>query len=251
MKSSLWVVGIAFALALLCLVAAVASGFGHRLQLWGYIAGFRILTGAVIGAGISIVLALAGAFLAWRNGQPALLYWSLAVVILGLAVALPPLTWLREARQLPYIHDISTDTENPPAFAAILSARAAAPNPAEYGGPQIAKLQKQAYPDIKPLHLRVPPAQAFNAALEAARGLRWKIVERNVDAGRIEASDQTFWYGFIDDVVIRITPLPGNESRVDVRSVSRVGQSDVGTNANRIRKFRQELSERASSPDTR
>jgi len=249
MRSVPWVAVIAFALALACLLAAAASGFGHRAQFWGFGIGFKILAGAVIGAGISIVLAIVAAVVAWRNGQTLAVYWSAAALGFALVTVLPPLVWARAARQLPYIHDITTDTENPPAFVTILAERAAAPNPAEYGGPEIAKLQKRAYPDIKPLHLRVPPARAFNAALETARALRWKIVERNVDSGRIEASDQTFWYGFIDDVVIRITPLPGNEARVDVRSVSRVGESDVGTNATRIRKFRKELSERARLAD--
>ena len=237
-------VGLSLLLVLGCLLLAIASGFGHRLQLWGFATGFKLLAGAVIGASVGTVLALVAGFLAWRNASPSSLYWSITAFVLGLIALAPPLSWAWAVRQLPHIHDISTDTENPPGFAAILRQRANAPNTAEYGGIEVARLQQQAYPDIKPLHFPLSPQQTFAAALEAARSLGWRIIERHAETGRIEASDKTFWFGFIDDVVIRVTPLSENESRVDVRSVSRVGQSDVGTNAARIRKFRSALTER-------
>ena len=251
MRSPSFVVTLALELAAVSLLAAVASGFGHRWSLWGYATGFQILRWAVIGAGVSVACALIGAFMAWRNGNKSALYGSVAALVLGLVTALPPLLWLWTARQLPLIHDISTDTENPPAFVAILPARANAPNTAAYGGPEIAQRQKEAYPDVKSMRLRIPPPQVFAVALETARDLGWKIVESNAAAGRIEASDRTFWYGFIDDVVIRVTPLPDNGSRIDVRSVSRVGLSDVGTNARRIRNFLNNVSSRMGSADAR
>ena len=68
----------------------------------------------------------------------------------------------------------------------------------------------------------------------------WQIVDANAREGRIEATATTFWFGFKDDVVVRIVPAPGG-SRVDVRSVSRVGVSDVGANAKRVRDFLQKL----------
>ncbi len=71
----------------------------------------------------------------------------------------------------------------------------------------------------------------------------WKIVDENQAEGRIEATATTRWFGFKDDVVIRIAPSGGNGSRVDVRSVSRVGRSDVGTNARRIRAFLKKFAE--------
>lgn len=236
---------IALWLVIVCLPAAVMSGFGHRLQLWGYATGFKILTAAVIGAGVGAALALIGAVAAWRSGDPGGLYRAVAAVAIGLLVAVPPLWWARTARQLPYIHDITTDSDNPPVFVEILKERAQAPNSAEYGGPEIAKLQKQAYPEVQPLRLPVPPAAAFAAALETAHDLGWSIVAQDAAAGRIEASDRTFWYGFIDDVVIRVTAA-GDGSRVDVRSVSRVGKSDIGTNARRIRKFLDSLAQGVS-----
>jgi len=82
----------------------------------------------------------------------------------------------------------------------------------------------------------VPPPVAFSRALEAAERMGWTLVANNPAEGRIEATDTTFWYGFKDDIVIRVTPA-GAGSRVDVRSVSRVGRSDIGTNARRVRRY--------------
>lgn len=246
MRAAPLLVSLAVALVLVSLVAAVGSGFGHRFELWGYGTGFKILAGAVVGAGIGVVVALIGVFLAWRSGHQAALYGASVALVLGLIVAAPPLAWAWTVRQLPYIHDITTDTESPPAFAAILKERAGAPNPAEYGGPEIARLQRQAYPDIEPLRAAVPPAEAFNAALETARELDWTIVATDPAAGRIEASDRTFWFGFTDDIVVRVAPA-SDGARVDVRSKSRVGKSDIGTNARRIRSFLQELKERVAA----
>jgi len=140
------------------------------------------------------------------------------------------------ARNKPPIHDITTDTADPPPFVAIVPLRRDARNPVEYGGPAVAAQQREAYPDIAPLSLPVPPAQAFERAERAARGQGWEIVAAVPAEGRIEATDTTRWFGFKDDVVIRVRP-EGAGSRVDVRSVSRVGRGDVGTNARRIGQF--------------
>jgi uncharacterized protein (DUF1499 family) len=126
-----------------------------------------------------------------------------------------------------------------------LELRADAANSAEYGGADIAVQQQQAYPDIQPLELNTPPSAVFNAALHAIRKLGWDIVAQNQQQGLIEATDTTFWFGFKDDVVIRIT-AQNSGSRVDIRSVSRVGRSDVGANAARIRAFIQELQKHIS-----
>ena len=143
---------------------------------------------------------------------------------------------------VPPIHDITTDQQNPPEYVAVLPLRANAPNTTEYGGETIAAQQRSAYPDIQPVALSDPPAQAFERALTAVREMGWELVEANPDDGRIEATDTTFWFGFKDDIVIRVTPAGGG-SRVDVRSLSRVGGGDAGTNAKRIREYLQELQE--------
>ena len=74
----------------------------------------------------------------------------------------------------------------------------------------------------------------------------WEIVGSNAEEGRIEATDTTLWFGFKDDVVVRIQPR-GDESLVDVRSLSRVGKSDVGTNAQRIRAYLRKFDEMGRS----
>jgi uncharacterized protein (DUF1499 family) len=100
----------------------------------------------------------------------------------------------------------------------------------------LAEQQREGYPDLAPVTLSLPPEQAFDRALTVAQDDGWEIVTADRTAGRIEATDTTFWFGFKDDVVVRLTPW-GTGTRVDVRSVSRVGRSDVGTNARRITSF--------------
>jgi uncharacterized protein (DUF1499 family) len=164
-------------------------------------------------------------------------------VLISLVVVAVPLAYLRTAQGVPPIHDITTDTENPPLFEAILPLRADASDPAVYAGEEVAAQQRGAYPDIKPQTLPVPPDEAFERALVAAGEIGWEIVAAEKGEGRIEATDTTFWFGFKDDVVIRIQPAEAG-SRIDVRSTSRVGVGDLGVNAARIRRFLEELRER-------
>ena len=143
---------------------------------------------------------------------------------------------MRLARKVPVIHDISTDTEDPPRFEAILALRKNALNPPDYGGPEIAAQQKAAFPEIQTLRSDLAPRDAFDQALSASRRLGWALISQDPAAGRIEAVDTTFWFGFKDDVVIRVRPA-AKGSLIDLRSVSRVGKGDAGTNARRIRRF--------------
>jgi uncharacterized protein (DUF1499 family) len=129
---------------------------------------------------------------------------------------------------------------------AILPLRRDASNPPEYGGEAVAAQQLKAYPDVRPLTLTVPPDATFEKALRTAREVGWDIVESRPDQGRIEATDTTLWFGFKDDIVVRVTASDSG-SRIDVRSVSRVGQSDIGTNAARIRNYLSRIQQGASS----
>jgi uncharacterized protein (DUF1499 family) len=148
--------------------------------------------------------------------------------------------WRRTAGQVPAIHDITTDTDQPPEFVALRELREGARNPVEYGGPEIAAQQRAAYPDVVPAVLAVPPREALTRATSVARSMGWEVVAVDTAAGLLEATDRTLWFGFYDDVVVRVTPATGG-SRVDARSLSRVGGSDVGTNAKRLRRFLAEL----------
>jgi uncharacterized protein (DUF1499 family) len=209
--------------------------------LWHFSTGFKVLAGAAMGGAISYIIAFAGLVVEFRKGLWGKFILSCISLAIGITVFGVPFSWYRAAKTLPLIHDITTDTENPPAFSALLFLRKDAPNPPDYGGPDIASKQREAYPDIKPLVLEVPPNKAFDKALGAAKRMSWEIVDVDKQEMRIEATAATFWFGFKDDIVIRITSLDG-KSRVDVRSVSRVGLSDVATNAQRIRKYFKYLS---------
>jgi uncharacterized protein (DUF1499 family) len=151
----------------------------------------------------------------------------------------------QKAARVPAIHDITTDTEDPPRFLAVLALRQGAPNSAEYDGPAVASQQQAAYPDIRPVTLRGTSQEVFTRTLRAAEAMGWDIVAADQAEGRIEATDTTFWFGFKDDIVVRIRSK-GDESVIDVRSVSRVGKSDVGTNAERIRAYVAKLVEATS-----
>jgi uncharacterized protein (DUF1499 family) len=229
-----------FALAVVAGCAAALAGFGHRWGWWHYRTGFAVLKAAAYVGIIAAAVSLAGLIVARPQVMKLGVVLSLAGMLAGLFTAGIPWSWLRTVKQVPFIHDITTDMENPPKFVAVLPLRKDASNPAEYGGPDIAAQQRKGYPDIAPGRFPAPPDRAFEQALLAARAMGWEIVDARPGELRIEATDRTFWFGFKDDVVIRITPEQGG-SRVDVRSLSRVGSSDVGTNAKRIRAYLNKL----------
>ncbi|RII25917.1 MAG: DUF1499 domain-containing protein [Geobacter sp.] len=230
----------AVVLALIASMTLVAAGFGTRLGFWQFRTGFAILKYGAYGGLLSTMLALVAMIVAFRGKHLPGFVLSLIAMAIGITVFGLPFSWQSTAKKMPRIHDITTDIVNPPLFVAILPLRANATNPAEYGGPEIAAKQLAAYPDVKTLVLNVTSDRAFAQALDAAHRLGWRIVAAIPAEGRIEATDTTFWFGFTDDVVVRITPV-GSRSLVDVRSVSRVGISDVGTNARRIRVFLKKL----------
>jgi uncharacterized protein (DUF1499 family) len=137
----------------------------------------------------------------------------------------------------PPIHDITTDPDDPPAFDALLTHRAGRwVSRPDYDGPHAASEQRRAYPDIQPLVMNVALARAFDAAVATARELGWEIVAADRSAGRIEAIATTSLMRFKDDVVVRLREHASGV-RVDVRSKSRLGRGDLGTNARRIRRF--------------
>lgn len=228
-------IGISF--SVIAVSAAMGAGAGARFGWWDFRTGFRILNWAAYFGIAGAALSLAGAMIARPGSGRRGFLPAVAGIVLGALAFGVPGNWYRIAKRVPAIHDITTDTENPPDFVSVLALRKDAPNSAEYGGPEIAAKQRAAYPDIRPIEVGIPPAQAYENALAVARRMGWQIVDGNPSEGRIEATATTRWFGFKDDVVIRIAPTASNGSRLDIRSVSRVGISDVGTNACRIRAF--------------
>lgn len=215
-------------------VLPLAGALGTRWGLWRFVAGFGLLAAGVLVALAAIVLAIVGGWLAGR--------WGLAgaVMACGALVVAVPVSVLSGARGAPAIHDISTDTENPPPFRAVLPLRGADASPADYDGPGAAAQQHRAYPDVRPIMIAAPPQQAMTRAIDAARRLGWTIIGQDPGRGTLEATDTTFWFGFTDDIVVRVSPA-GTGSRVDIRSKSRVGIGDLGANARRIRAFTAEM----------
>ena len=230
---------IGLALALACGAAELLAGPGYRMGWWQLGAGFQIMRWAATADLAAIAIALGAIALAARGDARRAMTVGTAGLVLSLVVVAPPLYLLREARRLPDIHDISTDTENPPRFVALLPLREGARNTTDYSA-EVAAQQRKGYPDIAPALLAAPPADALRRAEHAARAMGWDIVAVSSDDLRIEAIATTLLFGFKDDIVIRVT-ANGPGSRVDMRSLSRVGSSDLGVNAKRIRSFMKEL----------
>ena len=227
---------ITLGLAVVAILLLLLSGPGTKYGWWPWQVGFTLYRGAawlgLTAAVLAIGLLAASAMPRYRLGTRL----PVLALCIGLAAAAPPLIMMSRAKAVPPIHDVTTDVVDPPEFVALRSVREQSPNGAKYGGPEIAAQQQQAYSDIVPKVLALPPPQAVQRAMDAARALGWEVVGSDTAAGRVEATDETGWFGFKDDVVIRIRP-DGAGSRVDVRSVSRVGKSDVGKNAARVREF--------------
>jgi uncharacterized protein (DUF1499 family) len=217
-------------LAVLAGALLLASGPLYRAGSAPLPTAFTLMRWAAYLGGAAMVLAIVA--LVFVRSQRSL---AVVALLIGGTAFLIPYQWQRTARTVPRIHDITTDTTDPPTFAAVVPLRANAPNKLDYSQ-EVARQQREGYPDLGPRTLNLPREQAFERALATARDAGWEIVAADPSAGRIEATDTTRWFGFKDDVVVRLTP-EGNRTRVDVRSVSRVGLSDVGTNARRIREF--------------
>jgi uncharacterized protein (DUF1499 family) len=233
-------------LAILALVLLAAGPLGWRFGWWHFrFAFYWLMPFAAFTALAAAIVSIAALALGWSHlGGRGLALAGLGVV-LGAAVAYVPWQYNRTRQTVPPIHDITTDTDNPPAFVAALSLRGPDANTVTYEGPDLARKQKAAYPDIAPVEIGAAPADAFKQALDAAKAMPgWNVVASDPAAGRIEANETTRWFRFTDDVVIRVAP-DGAGSRVDVRSVSRVGRSDFGVNAGRIRAYTAALKARA------
>jgi predicted ribosomally synthesized peptide with SipW-like signal peptide len=242
-KTSYWALA-SVGFGIVAAVVLLLAGYGYQWDWWGLGTAFTwLLPGSGVVALIGFSLAVVFGFSRWKNPVKKGASLALLGVVLSLAVMGTLGYWYDEAQQYPPIHDISTDIENPPEFSAIVPLRADAPNDTTYGDQEKADTQREHYPDIQTFYLDVEYNEAFDRALQAAEQRPWEqIVTADKESGIIEAVDKLPWFGFIDDVVIRIdtTETPGR-SKIDVRSVSRLGQGDIGVNAHRIREYLEEV----------
>ena len=233
------------ALAILALLALAVGPLGWRLGWWNFrFAFFSLMPWAAYGALAAAAISILALAFGWSHLGTRGIALAAVGVVLGAVVAYVPWQYDRLRNAVPPIHDITTDMDNPPAFVAALKLRPKDANTVAYEGPDLAGKQRAAYPDIAPVKAKLAPAEAFKRALDAANTMPgWTVVDADPAARRIEANETSRWFRFTDDVVIRITP-DGAGSRIDVRSVSRVGRSDFGVNAARIRAYAAALNAR-------
>lgn len=195
--------------------------------------GFRLFLLGVLFGLLALLLGIGGLW-ATRSGSGrsgrARAWFGLGAGALMLAVVAANLA------PGPAINDITTDLEDPPVFVYAGTLEANRDRDLGYPGEAFASAQKAGYPDLAPLRVSLPPAQAFREAVAAAESLGWEITDRDPSGGRFEAYEVSRAFRFVDDVVVRVRPAPGG-SVVDVRSKSRDGRGDIGVNAARIRRF--------------
>lgn len=233
------------------LIAAIVIGllasFGTRFGMWDWHFGLLRLFPWCLYIGVAaLVLALLWAVTAFFSNEGAGARFGVVGLIGSIALVGPMLYDMAYDWQDPPIHDISTDTEFAPQFVALLQDRAGAENGSDYDGPKkvffegkwqtVSALQHKYYGYLRPFAVIRPPERLFRQAVSTAYGMGWRIVSVVPDAGRIEATDSDFWFGFTDDIVIRVKPA-GMGARLDMRSKSRELQNDRGENAQRIRAF--------------
>ncbi len=202
-------------------------------------------------AALSILFGLAGFAAIWQNGSRGMARILLAFLIDGLILAYPAYLGLQYQR-LPAIHDITTDPIDPPRFDALARLRTGdGANTAVYAGLYSAEQQRQFYPDIEPIELEIPVERAYAIALQLVNKRKWLVIDERAPQpprkiGRIEAVARTPIMGFREDVSIRVVP-DGEDSRVDIRSASRYFESDLGSNAARVKKFIDDLNAAADA----
>jgi uncharacterized protein (DUF1499 family) len=228
------------------MVLVIASGPTHRIGALGF-------RPALLALGIGTLIAALGALLAAlglvsgslkRTRVPRAA--GAVAIVAALASLGYLLSWWMRMSGAAMIHEVSTDLENPPPFVELKEERARTRNvnPPDYvaqiqgrSGPiDVPAQQRKFYPDIQPLTLNVTPEEAYARARRAAEELGWRIVAEAPAEGRIEATDTTRFFGFKDDIVVRVQPAQGGV-QVDARSKSRVGLGDAGANAQRVRRF--------------
>ncbi len=223
----------------------------HRVALMATPVALNLFGAGFILAALGFSVGLYAATSIWVRGRVGA--WSCAW---GLLVA--ALIWVWPAAlvptylSLPKIHDISTNTANPPPFTVLAKERLSGANSATYPGAASGSLQAQAYPDLRTLVIPRSAEEVYELTLDLIRGRRglgWKVVAeeapqpKGARPGFIEATDRTLVLGFTDDIAIRISGTD-NEARLDIRSASRYGAHDFGGNASRIRRFVVDLSKR-------
>lgn len=226
----------ALGLAIIAICISLTMVFGSSFGLWDPILGFSAsreyndLIGYIV-----VSIALLSFIIAIVKKRT--YYKSIIALILGLGILTPNIiSFFKPAVDYPPIHDISTDTLTPPEFVILQDDRAGAKNTLMYGGPAIAAQQTAAFPDIDSIISPLSPSSAFEKAFNIAETMEWQKVVSNLETLHYEGTANTPYFNFSDDIVIRVVAYQGG-SKIDIRSVSRIGRGDRGVNAKRIRRF--------------
>lgn len=227
--------------AIIMLVILLTGPLGYKFGFVPLLPSLASLMLALIGSVLVLLAAMIFVFIAVRNDMVRNRNMLLLAMVLSLVPMIIMGPQIVKGRSIPAIHDITTDTDNPPEFRAMVKHRVHATNGLAYGtedvpAAELAALQLAAYPNVKHLDSELSVADALARSESVLEGLGLKIVSTDLEAGLVEATATTFWFGFKDDVVVRVVANAAG-SRIDIRSVSRVGQSDIGANAARIEKF--------------
>lgn len=211
-------------------VLVLLAGPAIKFSILPWQAGLGMFAVAALVAGIGGLFSLVS-LLRRRGGLVTVIATAAGVAAFAVLMAS-----VVAGRAVPPINDITTDPANPPVFVTITTAtRGADAVPLSYD-PSFAAQQTAAYPGVRPLLVELPPAEVFPKLLAAAKAMGWAIVSSDQASGRIEATATVPWWGFKDDIVVVMSPN-GIGTRVDVRSKSRVGKSDLGVNAARIQDY--------------
>jgi Protein of unknown function (DUF1499) len=253
-------------LALFSLVATFVAIIIVRSGALDIVPALSTLAGALVLAVVAILLALGAGVVIWRDGLGGLRQ-AIWAVLIGLALIAYPAYLGVHAYQLPSIYDVTTDPIDPPQFDAIARLRPRDANPITYEGLYAAELQQAAYSDIEPEDTTATPQEAFDAAMKVIAKRRWRVVDtrpprdpgatRVSDSGGgqdasardgvIEAIARTPILGFREDVVVRVRAT-SDGTRIDVRSASRYGRNDLGSNATRVRDLISDIDDVLTAP---
>ena len=238
-------------LAVFAIVAVVVSIIIVRFGFLEIKPALATFFGGLAIAGSSILVGLAGFAAIWQNGSRGMARILLAFVIDAAILAYPAYLAL-QYRRLPAIHDVTTDPIDPPRFDALARLRTGdGANTAVYAGLYSAEQQRQFYPDIEPIELEISVDRAYAIALQLVNKRKWLVIDERAPQpprriGRIEAVARSPIMGFREDIAIRVVP-DGEDSRVDIRSASRYFESDLGSNAARVKKFIDDLNTAADA----
>lgn len=240
---------LALILALLLPVWFAIAALGSKVGLWNWQFGLGTMTASWGPWLLTVVSALAIIAFLWALVKKPRGNWIVPLIALVIPVGIFVfLGTVRERAEDNPIHDVTTNPADPPTFSAELlrERQADDANPVEpydqalegMQGETLQRLNRQLYPAMEPLVTTAPPEEAVAAVAAVFEEQGFENVTSDVAAGRVEGTAETFWYGFEDDIVARIREVRGAGSVIDLRSVSRVGQSDLGKNAERVRELR-------------